>query len=219
MSSQDDYPLEAVDTVWRYLQLVMDADSAVADALFVMGSNDLRVAERAAEVFLQGNVSWLIFSGGLGFLTKGAFPKAEADMFADIALAKGVPAERILIENKSTNSGENCAFTQELLRSRDIGIRSIIVLQKTYMERRAYATVCKQWPDVDVVAVGSPRLTFKQYLTKVHTADMVINAMVGDLQRIVEYPKKGFQIEQEVPSDVIAAWKVLVDAGYTEHLL
>ena len=37
-----------------------------------MGSNDLRVAERAAEVFLLGNVTWLILSGGLGYLTKVA---------------------------------------------------------------------------------------------------------------------------------------------------
>jgi hypothetical protein len=56
--------------VWHYHQLHHDADAAVADALFVMGSNDVRVAERAADIYLNGNVTWLIFSGGLGYLTK-----------------------------------------------------------------------------------------------------------------------------------------------------
>ncbi len=43
--------------------------------------------------------------------------------------------------------------------------------------------------------------------------------MVGDLQRIREYPKLGFQIEQEIPSDVWEAWGGLVELGYTKYYL
>ena len=42
--------------------------------------------------------------------------------------------------------------------------------------------------------------------------------MVGDLQRIKIYPDKGFQIPQEIPEDVWAAYEALVSAGYDQHL-
>jgi len=43
--------------------------------------------------------------------------------------------------------------------------------------------------------------------------------MVGDLQRIREYPRMGFQIEQEIPAEVRAAYEALVAAGYDRHLI
>lgn len=43
--------------------------------------------------------------------------------------------------------------------------------------------------------------------------------MVGDLQRIREYPKKGFQIEQTIPNTVWNAYEMLVAADYTKHLM
>jgi len=39
------------------------------------------------------------------------------------------------------------------------------------------------------------------------------------MQRIKEYPKKGFQIEQEIPDDVWVAYEFLVEAGYTNRLI
>lgn len=50
------------------------------------------------------------------------------------------------------------------------------------MERRAYATIKKVWPEVEVI-VTSPQLSFEEYLTEEFTKDYVINIMVGDLQR------------------------------------
>jgi hypothetical protein len=43
--------------------------------------------------------------------------------------------------------------------------------------------------------------------------------MVGDLQRTKLYPDKGFQIYQEIPSDVWEAYEKLVEQDYTKHLL
>ena len=47
----------------------------------------------------------------------------------------------------------------------------------------------------------------------------ILNTMVGDLQRIVEYPKLGFQSKQDVPEIVLTAMQSLIDMGYTKHLL
>ncbi|HLX67052.1 MAG TPA: YdcF family protein, partial [Puia sp.] len=84
-----------------------------SDCILVLGSLDLRVANRGAEVYLEGLAPIIIFSGGLGKVTKAMFSESEADLFARIALDMGVPAEAIFIENKSTNTGENILFTQQ----------------------------------------------------------------------------------------------------------
>jgi hypothetical protein len=43
--------------------------------------------------------------------------------------------------------------------------------------------------------------------------------MVGDLQRIREYPARGFQIPQDIPDDVWEAYLELVKAGFDRHLI
>lgn len=41
--------------------------------------------------------------------------RSEAEIFAEHAIAKGVPGDKIKLETKSTNIGENVKFTRELL--------------------------------------------------------------------------------------------------------
>ena len=200
----------------------MNHSLAKADGILVLCSYDLVVAERGAQLFLEGWAPLLIFSGGLGTITSRFWTEPEADRFAEIAVGMGVPREKIIIENKSTNTGENIKFTKQLLAARHITPRTLILVQKPYMERRAYAT-CKQlWPEVEIMAT-SPRKSFDEYLdqhsSRELTSDDIISIMVGDLQRIRLYPAKGFQIEQEIPDEVWAAFEELVSADYDKHLI
>ena len=85
---------------------------------------------------------------------------------------------------------------------------------------RTYATFKKQWPDpCTEVRVTSPQIPYEDYPNDFLTKDDILHTMVGDLQRIIEYPKQGFQIEQEVPKDVLEAMEQLIVAGYTNHLM
>ena len=189
-----------------------------SDCILVLGSHDLRVAERGAELYLQKMAPILIFSGGLGRLTKEIWNESEAEKFATVALKMGVPQKAILIENKSTNTGENILFTQQLLKGKGLDLQSFIVVQKPYMERRSYATFKKHWPNKRLL-VTSPQISFEEYPNNEITLEEVINIMVGDLQRIRIYPEKGFQIFQEIPTDVWQAYERLIELGYDKHLL
>ena len=189
-----------------------------ADCIFVLGSHDLRIAEYGAKLFLEGWAPLLIFSGGLGHLTKEIWNEAEADQFACVAIKMGVPREKILIENRSTNTGENIQFTKELLKEKGISPKKFIVVQKPYMERRSYATFKKVWPEKEFV-VTSPPISFDDYPDKLRTKEDVIGIMAGHLQRIKLYAEKGFQIPQEIPALVWDAYEKLVAAGYTKHLV
>lgn len=202
-----------------------------ADAIFALCSLDIRVAHRAAQLYLDGHARHLIFSGGSGKLTAGRFFKPEAEVFADVARARGVPEEAIIVEPRSTNTGENVRFTYDILRDRGLlgggeGIRSFILVQKPYMERRTYATFVKQWPGAGTsdgvkgveFSVTSPELEWPKYPDEDNRWDLVVNIMVGDLVRIREYPDKGYQIFQDIPEEVWEAGQRLIAAGFKDHL-
>jgi uncharacterized SAM-binding protein YcdF (DUF218 family) len=192
-----------------------------ADAILVLCSHDKKVAETGAKLFLEGWAPLLIFAGGLGAITSGMWSEPEADQFSKVAIANGVPSTRILIENRSTNTGENILFTKQLLAEKGIDPQRFILVQKPYMERRSFATFRKLWPEKEVL-VTSPQVSFDEYLggytNEVLSKDDVVSIMVGDLQRIKLYPDKGFQIHQKIPHDVWAAYEELVKAGYDQRL-
>jgi Uncharacterized conserved protein len=111
--------LQHAKKLWDYHH--MNHTLVNADCILVLGSHDTRVAERGAELYLQGWAPLLVFSGGLGNFTKDLWQEKEADLFAKIAIKMGVPQEAILVENRSSNTGENILFTQQLLKKKEPG--------------------------------------------------------------------------------------------------
>jgi len=193
-----------------------------ADAILVLCSHDRRVAERGAELFLGGWAPLLIFSGGFGSITRDTWTEPEADQFAEVAVAMGVAKESMLIENRSTNTGENILNTKELLAEKNIDPQKFILVQKPYMERRGFATFRKMWPEKEVL-VTSPQVSFDEYLDSYSAQELsasdVISIMVGDLQRIKIYAEEGLQIHQDIPNYVWSAYEELVRIGYDKHLV
>jgi uncharacterized SAM-binding protein YcdF (DUF218 family) len=217
MNTPDDID-RAARILWDYLQMHHQLEKS--DAVFVLASFDTRVAERAAELYGQSLGEYVIISGGNNPLTTKMFGEPEAALFARIAQEHGVPADKIIIEDKSANTGENIRFTYALLQEKHLQFDSFILVQKPYMERRTFATFKKQWPDPDTrILVTSPQIAYEGYPNDSCPKDLVLNVMTGDMQRIREYPKLGFQIEQEISAEVWAAWEELVAAGYNKHLI
>ncbi len=212
---------KAAKTIWDYMLLGHHIKKC--DVILVLCSVDERVAEYAAQLFLDGRGDYLVFSGGVahqGDLLATNWEGSEADHFAEIAISKGVPKDKIIIEDKAQNTGENISFSYDLLKNQSVKMNSILLVQKPYMERRTFATFKAQWPDKTTeIVVTSPPIKYDDYFDTVNPKEMVLNIMVGDLQRIKEYPKLGFQIPQDIPEDVWQAYEQLVAAGFTEHLM
>ena len=208
--------LRLAKIVWDYHHV--NHKLSKADCILTLGSHDTRVADYAAQLYNEGWAPLLIFAGGLGRLTDGMWTKPEADLFAEIAEGHGVPKEAILIENRSTNTGENIQLVQKLLKEKRLDPQTFIVVQKPYMERRSYATFAKNWPGKTFV-VTSPQISFEEYPTPHIPLEQVIHIMVGDLQRIKVYPEKGFQVYQEIPDEVWQAYKRLVALGFDKQLI
>lgn len=137
------------------------------------------------------------------------WPKPEAEVFQDVAVSKyGIPKNKIILETEATNTGENVKFSYEVLKSLNLlrDIKKLILVQMPHMERRVLATFMKQWPESTdnlSVVVTSPEIEMTDYPdADVGTMRDIITQTLGSLYRIKFYPKKGYQIEQDIPEEI-----------------
>lgn len=206
--------------LWNYM--VLGEPVVSTEMLLVLGSIDERVASYAAELTLDYDYPLVVFSGGIAHetdLLQTRWGKSEAERFYEVFVESGGRAENMLLEKAAKNTGQNARFTYELLKQHASTIpQSIQIVTKPYMERRAKATFESQWPGgYSELFVTSPQIPFEDYARSEQEFELTLNVMVGDLERIIEYPRLGYQTVQEVPPDVLDAWHRLAKSGYTKH--
>ena len=180
------------------------------------------IPRRAAQLYKEGFAPWVLFTGGLGRNTAAMWSDSEALRFARIAASEGVPESAILVEDKSTNTAENILFTKALLEARGITPASVLGVHKPYMERRLFAAFPVYWPEAEVT-VTSWQQSYEEYVSGVgrwgRTEADTISMIVGDFQRVLVYPKLGYQIPQNVPEAAMEAFDALVKMGYVNQLI
>ncbi|MFI5497316.1 YdcF family protein [Actinoplanes sp. NPDC051859] len=206
----------AARLIWDYHQMhhhIRHCDVAIG-----LGSHDMGVPEYTAELFHAGWFPTMVFTGAVNPTHPERFPRGEAVHFREHALSHGVPESAILLEPEATNTGLNITLSRAVLHQAGIQPRRVMVIAMPYMQRRAYATCRKVWPDVEVVCTSQP-LEFDDYVKTIGDERLVIDMLVGDLQRVVEYPRLGYAIEQTVPKDVHDAYHQLLHEGFTRRLL
>ena len=205
--------------LWDYHKLNEKVNKS--DIILGFGSHDLNVAKRCADLLLNNYGDKIIFTGGFGRITKDLWNMTEAEKFTEVAIDMGVPKNKIIIENKASNTGENIEKTKKLLKELNLHPSSFLIVDKPYRERRTFATLKKQWPEIDFI-ITSPPYSYDEYCDFYShgeiSKDEFISIMVGDLQRIDLYGKNGFQIKQEIPNEVWNAYNNLVSLKYDKHL-
>lgn len=212
--------MENVQILWDYLHLNQPLEQA--DVIIGFGCYDEDIPRRCAELYHAGFAPYVAFSGGLGRNTSDLWTEPEAERFAAIAVSCGVPEEKIILENQSTNSAENLLFTPKVLAEQGIKADKILAVHKPYMERRLWSAMQVYWPDVRAVYT-SPQVTLEEHIAHAECIGMtekgVIETIVGDIQRMELYARKGYQVPVEIPDAVREAFRVLVAQGYDGQLV
>jgi uncharacterized SAM-binding protein YcdF (DUF218 family) len=208
---------------WRDAHLVWDYQSLghqlrPCSAGIGLGSHDLGVASYSAHLYHQGLFPVLVFTGATSPTTAARFPRGEAVHYREHARELGVPDAAILVEPKAKNTGQNAVFSREVLAEAGMVPASVLVVCKPYEERRSYATFRKVWPEVEVICASEP-VDFAAYVDGIGDAKLVIDMLVGAMQRVMLYPERGFTIAQDVPEEVRAAFKRLAAAGFDSRLI
>lgn len=205
-----------VETLWIYHRLGHELRRT--DVGIGLGSHDIGVAVRTAELYKRSLFSRIVFTGANAPTTIDRFPRGEAVHYRERALEEGVPDEAILVEPKARNTGENITLTRDLLTAEGITPKSVMLISRPYQERRAYATCRKLWSEVEVVCT-SQQVDLDTYAAGIGDIPRMINVMVGDTQRVRLHAEHGYAIPQHMPDEVQAAYERLVTAGYTAHLI
>ncbi|MFD5136557.1 YdcF family protein [Streptomyces sp. NPDC058378] len=202
--------------LWDYHQ--MHHELRPCSVAIGLGSHDLGVADTAADLYKRGMAPVIVFTGATSPTTRERMPRGEAVHYRERALALGVPDSAVLVEPDARNTGENIRLSRSLLEEIGMDVASVLLITKPYEERRAFATTRKMWPGVEIVSASTP-VTFARYLDTIQDTRMVLDMMVGTLQRILDYPRQGFTVIQEVPTDVAAAYERLRAQGYSRRLV
>ena len=161
-----------------------------ADLLFVFGTReevDARVDE-ACRLWRAGYFRWAIVSGGV---TPGS-DRSECAIIAGAMIARGVPADIVLREDRATNTGENVIFSLPVIDAAlgRANVKSVICLGKVCTGRRYPMTVQRHWPEVTKMLV-----TINPYGVPVerwHTDATFRDRVLGEWRKIEPYKAQGF---------------------------
>jgi len=197
-------------TVFDYLVL-RDMDPANADAVIGFGHFDMKIPRRCLELYREGRAPLIVLSGGMGAGTADlGGPEARA-FLEEIDTRGGVPEGDLLLEDRSTNTGENVEATTRLLAEAgrpfgtEGGVRSALIVANASRQRRVFLTCRRHHPGVRWVN-APPETSFdeerRMYAEK--GLDLVLH-LTGEIRRLETYPEKGFCLATELPTEVLAA--------------
>jgi uncharacterized SAM-binding protein YcdF (DUF218 family) len=203
-------------TLWEFTQL--HHQPRPVDLAVGLGSHDLGVATRTAELYHRGLFPTVVFTGANAPTTAGVFPRGEAVHYREHALGLGVPPSAILVEPAATHTGENITLTRALVERAGLAVRSVMLICRPYQQRRAYATCRHRWPGVEVVC-ASRETGLDGYIAGIGDAARVVTMLVGDTQRVWRHAERGWAEPQPVPGEVRDAYHRLVAAGFTGRLV
>jgi len=181
-----------------------------ADVIIGFGHFDYKISEQCAKLYLQGFASKIIFTGGVGAGSAG-LDKPEAEEFLIYVTNRypQIPVNDILIENKSTNTGDNIRFTSEILYNNypgfqfGHGIESALIIANAYSQRRVWLTCKYILPDLLFINCP-PETDFEKELKLfADKGENFISHIKGEYLRLATYPKKGFIANDETPKDIL----------------
>ncbi len=169
--------------VWRFL--AHETTPCRSDVIFTFGSGSPHVARRSGALYAEGRAPWILVTGG----ATGQFGPAEteADAHSRILQAGGVPSERVIVERRASNTGENVAFGMSELAARGIKVRSAVLVAFPTSLRRCAATFAWQNPLVGL----SAQPAFRDLGPYGSVPERAVDAVLAEVERLRTYPVLG----------------------------
>ena len=184
-------------------------DLPEADAIFVFGNYNPRVAEHAADLWIKERAPSIIVTGKGGFRLPEQY-ETEADFFASVMIKRGVPSHAIILEKEATNSLENVRFGMQVARMAGRLPRSVILSAIPPLLRRARATFRKHFPDVEVF--GSAFDLPSDW----YTVRRINRFVLGEIDRLRNYAGQGHIAHVPISEELLVAVERVRSAGLEE---
>ena len=179
------------------------------------------MAIRTAELFKSGIAPYILVTGGHGSVTQNCMYYSEAQTFSNIMVDLGVPWGKIEQEPYASNLGENFAFSHAIIQDRFPYVKYICVVTKPAAQRRVKAAFEMQMKDY-TCKVTAPQLSYNWYISSFYKDEEAFNdlicLLVADTYKFYTYWQKGYQVEVDVPKNIIHIAEQLALAGFDKYL-
>lgn len=153
------------------------ADAIVA----ISGGDTLGRAGEATKLYKNGWAPYLIFSGA----AQDKSGPSNAEAMRKSAIAGGVPATAILVEEASVNTEENAANTRALIKNYQL--QRIILVTSAYHQRRASLEFGKKTENTPLEVVNHPVPYDKQWTKMWYLTPSGWWLVMGELVKVVGF--------------------------------
>lgn len=165
-----------------------------ADLLFIFGTStiDGPVLESVARDCQQERFPKVIVTGLSGRLYSET-GKPVAHIMRDELITRGIPSDLILVQDKSTNTLEDVAFSLGVLKKNNISPESIAFLCKAHHSGRCLRTLRKFFPSQTLSPVtylaeyGGIKVSREDW----YEHEVSRGRVYGEYLRIIEYTRRG----------------------------
>lgn len=206
----------AARTAFAYLSATDPLPKTATDVVIGFGMFDLSLPRFCGELFRDSRARHVIFTGGIGAGTAD-LGGAEANAWGDELLRADpqFPRDRLILENRSTNTTENIQFTAELLTrlhpqlAFGTGIRSALVVASPSRLRRVKLAMMHWQPAVRLTRCRPATSYEREHALYTSKGQDFVAHLTGELDRLVSYPSRGWIAHEPLPSEVVEAHAVL----------
>ena len=157
--------------------LIVREELKPADVIIVLAGEREERVEYGVWLYQQAYAPKIIMTGG-----PVVWRVTAAQIMKEQALFLGVPAEDILIEERSTTTKENAAFTKGLMVAEDFG--SAILVTSPYHSRRASGIFHRVFgQEIEIISVPVPNSRFS--VDEWWTRDMDTRQVVTEYLKLI----------------------------------
>ena len=189
----EDLSPEEIEGITQTVFVTSDPHPA-ADLLFIFGTStiDGEVLESVARACLQERFPKVLVTGLSGRLYSET-GKPVAHIMRDELMARGVPSEVILVQDRSTNTLEDVAFSLNVLEKHDISPESIAFLCKAHHSGRCLRTLRKFFPSQTLLSITylveyeGVKISKEDW----YQHEVSRGRVYGEYLRIIEYTRRG----------------------------
>lgn len=224
-----------------------------ADAVIIPGHSVIPVIDAACDI-ASGQDIPLIISGGIGHSTPFLYAaisrhpiynlipttgRKEAEIIADIAEKFwNISRANIFVEDQSANCGENARFSIDMILSRNMNLKTALIVQDPALQRRTMATFSRvsqgctnvpHWLSYPVIVPElintSDGLAFLPPADGLWPVERYLSLILGEVPRLRDdaqgYGPAGrdFIVHVDFPGLVDNAWQVLQADGVLHETL
>lgn len=220
--------MHAEDLIARYL--ARRDELGRADRIVLMGSAVLESVATAAELYHRRLAPRILVCGGIGHSTQyleqrlgiETTDRPESHVFRDLLIREyDVPPESILVEDESTNCGENADFTRRVITEPE----TLLLIQDPTMQRRTHACFERSFADLPgtrlishaplIPWIGPDHVSAGPGQPAIWSRPRFTSLLLGEVRRLRDNPDgygprgRNFIDHVDVPAEVLAAYNHL----------